>query len=275
MSPYRFPPRKVLLPTDMSEASAAALGFAKILHEQFHTVNYLLHAHYFEMPVYFSSGQMELMKRELEQSRRLASEHLARQSQAAIGASVEVIIVEKPPLEAILEAARELEVDLILMGTHGRRGAGRLLLGSVAERVLRESARPVMAIRQNWTPVPVRHVLCPLKDSEAGRTALEYAAQVAKASGARLLILHAAEEGAPAMECPLVGDEIRQTCQVEESVTHGDAAHTILEATQNLKPDLIVMGSDRKPSFLGELFSSTTQKVMQASPAPILVVPRV
>ena len=275
MSPHMFPPRKVLLPTDMSEASAAALGFAKILHQQFHTANYLLHAQYFEMPLYFSSGQMDLMKRELERSRRLASEYLARESQAAIGASVEVVIVEKPPVEAILETARDLRVDLILMGTHGRRGAGRLLLGSVAERVLRESVQPVMAIRQDWTPVPVRHVLCPLKDSEAGRTALEYAAQVAKASGSRLSVLHVAEEGAAAMQCPLVGEEIRRSCRIEESVIHGDAANTILEATQNLKPDLIVLGADRKPSFLGELFSSTTQKVMQASPAPILVVPRV
>ena len=275
MSRHMFPPRKVLLPTDMSEASAVALAFAKILHQQFQTANTLLHAQYFEMPLYFSSGQMDLMKRELERSRRLASDNLGKEGRAAIGAPVDVVIVEKPAVEAILETAHDLDIDLIVMGTHGRRGAGRLLLGSVAERVLRESDRPVIAVRQNWNPTPVRNVLCPLKDSEAGRSALEYAAQVARASGARLSVLHVAEEGASAMECPLVGDEIRQICTLEESVIHGDAANTILEAAQVQKPDLIVMGADRKPSFLGELFSSTTQKVMQASPAPILVVPRI
>jgi len=275
MSAWIFPPRSILLPTDMSGASAAAFAYARLLKDQFGSVAHVLHAQYFEMPPYFSSGQLDLLRRELERSRRLAADYLRREAETALGEGVQVMIREKPPADAILEGGRELDVDLILMGTHGRKGAERIWLGSVAERVLRSADRPVLAVQASWSPAPIRHVLCPVIPSDAGRTALAYAARVAQIAGARLTVLHAAEPGAPPIDCPLVDEATRRNCEVEERVLQGDAARTILEAARSLKPDLVVMGAERKRSRFGEFFSSTTQKVIQSAPPPIIIVPRV
>jgi nucleotide-binding universal stress UspA family protein len=275
MKPHVFPPRRILLPTDLGGASSRALAFGRVLRDQFGAAVHVLHAQYFEMPPYFSSGQLDVLKRELERSRRLASEYLRKETDSLVGPGAEVIILEKPAVEAILETAAELDTDVIVMGTHGRRGAERMWLGSVAEQVMRTSNRPVMAVRESARPAPFRHLLCPVSFSDAGRVAFEYAVQIARTSRARLSVLHAVEPGAPPMDCPLVDEESRRLCEIEESVAHGSAARTILEAAQAHRPDLVVLGADRKPSLFGALFSSTTQRVMQASPAPVLVVPRV
>ncbi len=274
MKAHRFPPRTILLPTDMSAASSAALTYARLLQDTFNAKTHVLHSQYFEMPPYFSSSQLDLLMRELESARKAATEYLRREIEPALGPDVHVIIREKPPVAAILESAHDLDVDLIVMGTHGRRGAERLWLGSVAERVLRESRHPVLAVRENRQAQPFQHLLCPINPGEAASAAVEYAARIALSSHARLSVLHAAEQGEPPMECPLVDEKVRGLCQVEETVLSGDAAQIILETVDSLKPDLIVMGTDRKPSIFGEFFSSTTQKVMQAAPVPILVVPK-
>jgi nucleotide-binding universal stress UspA family protein len=275
MNAHRFPPRTILVPTDMSGASASALTYARLLQDQFGAKTHVLHSQYFEMPPYFSSGQLDLLTRELARSRRAAAEYLRREIQPELGPNADVIIREKSPVAAILESAQELDIDLIVMGTHGRRGAERLWLGSTAERVLRESRHPVLAVHENSRAQPFQHLLCPINRSDAGRAAVEYAARIAEASHARLSVMHAAEPGEPPMECPLVAESIRAVCQVEETVLHGDAARTILETVSSIAPDLVVMGTDRKPSIFGELFSSTTQKVMQAAPVPIIVVPKI
>jgi nucleotide-binding universal stress UspA family protein len=184
------------------------------------------------------------------------------------------VIVDKSALDAILEESERLGADLVIMGTHGRQGAKRLMLGSVAERVLRESRIPLLAVRESVRPGPFRHVFCPFNFSDVGRAALDYAADVAAASDAVLTIMHARESGDGPPTCALVEEPIRKKCRVEEVLIGGEAAKSILEAVHRVKPDLIVMGAQKKPTVIGELFSSTTERVMQLAEAPLLVVPK-
>jgi nucleotide-binding universal stress UspA family protein len=163
---------------------------------------------------------------------------------------------------------------LIVMGTHGRHGTKRLMLGSVAERVLRQSRIPVLAIRESAEPGLFRSILCPFNFSEVGRAALDYAADVAVAYDALLTIMHAQESGDGPPACELVEEPIRRRCKVKEVLIGGEAARSILEEAQRVKPDLIVMGAEQKSTIIGELFSSTTERVMQSADAPLLVVPR-
>ena len=113
-----------------------------------------------------------------------------------------------------------------------------------------------------------------MSPSDAGRQALEYAAQISKAMNARLIVLHVVEEGEDPLTCPLVDEQIQKTCRVEEIRFHGHAARTIADASNDLKPDLIVMGAERKKSKLGEMLSSTTTGVMQVAVGPLLIIPR-
>ena len=122
--------------------------------------------------------------------------------------------------------------------------------------------------------MPIQRILCPMISSEAGKQALEYAAAISKEMNANLIVLHVIEKGEEPLTCPLVDEQIQKTCRVEEIRFHGNAAKTIAEASNDLTPDLIVMGAERKSSKLGEIFSSTTTGVMQLAISPLLIVPR-
>jgi nucleotide-binding universal stress UspA family protein len=274
MTTPAFPPKKILVPTDLSATSLPALHFARVLHRQFGGEVHVLHARHFELPPYFSSGQIQGLTREVRKSAKAATEYLRRESTAVLGFEAALAIVEKPPVEAILETAGTLGAGLIVMGTHGRRGADRFWLGSVAERILHESTTPILAVRQGMTAAPFGHILCPLSFTDLGRQALEYAIAMTDAGRLRLTVLHALEEGDRPLNCALVPAEVRERCNIEELTYHGDAAKVILSAAKEYQPDLIVMGAERKLSVFGELFSSTTERVMQWADAPLLVVPR-
>ena len=268
MTSHLFPPRQILVPTDLSPTSLPALQFARVLHRQFGSGLVVMHATHFDLPPYFSSGQLQTLKHELKRSAKIASEFLRKDSMALLGFEAEVNVVERPPAEAILDAAGVDGIDLVVMGTHGRHGADRFWLGSVAERVLHESSTPILAVRQGMTAVSLEHVLCPVNFSSAGREALEYAVAIAEAGKLQLTVLHALEKGDEPPDCALVPEEVRGRCRLEELTYHGDAASAILTAAREIKPDVIVMGAERKPSVFGELFSSTTDRVMQWGEAP-------
>ncbi len=95
------------------------------------------------------------------------------------------------------------------MGTHGRGGVQRLWLGSVAERVIRLSPRPVLAVRRSWPQTGIGSILCPVSCSETGLQALEYAAAIAKAEEARLLVLHSIESTQLPAELRAACDSVR------------------------------------------------------------------
>jgi nucleotide-binding universal stress UspA family protein len=271
---HTFPPRKILVPTDLSATSTPAFDFARVWHSQFGGAVHVLHAQHFELPPYFSSGQIQNLTRELKKAAKAATEYLRKESSASLGFDAEVSLVSKPPVEAILEAIDTVGVDLIVMGTHGRRGADRFWLGSVAERILRESWKPVLAVRQGIATASLGHVLCPVNFTASSREALEYAIASAESGKFRLTVIHALEDGDKPLDCSLVPEEVRRRCRIEELTYPGDAAKVILNAVNELKPDLIVMGAEQKSSMFGELFSSTTERVMQWAEAPLLVVPK-
>jgi nucleotide-binding universal stress UspA family protein len=271
---YSFPPDHILVPTDMGASSVSALKYARFFHAKLGATVSVLHAEHLELPAYFSSGQVAELKRGLKKMARAAKEYVQKESESILGFLPDVHMVEKTPAEAILAQSQGGPFGLVIMGTHGRSTAERLWMGSVTERVIRQSKIPVLAVRKDPSDAPFHQILCPMNLSETGKEALEYAAQISKAMNAKLVVLHAVEQGEEPLACPLVDDQIQKTCRVEEIRFHGNAARTIAEASKDLKVDLIVMGAEHKKSKLGEFFSSTTTGVMQLAVGPLLVVPR-
>jgi nucleotide-binding universal stress UspA family protein len=270
---HAFPPRRVLVPSDMSPASESALKYARYVHERFGSDVRVFHSHYFELPQYFSSGQLKDLKRELKRLEKAATDYVRKWSEPILGFSPEIEVVQSTPAEAILQASQKHNADLVIMGMHGYRGLQRLWMGSVTERVIRQSNRPVLAVRSDPSETPVQLILCPVYPSEPGNRALEYAAQISKTLNAHLTVLHVVEPGDKPLSCPLVGDRIKNSCNVEEIKLNGNAAKTIAEASKKLEPDLLVMGGEQKSAVLGEFFSSTTSSVMQLAVGPLLIVP--
>ena len=142
-------PKRILVPLDFSEQSARALAYAKMLAEACGASLDLLHV----VPnpyvsdasgLYTSLPQAFLDDFEREARTRL-EETLTAVEQGTF--TVQYAVQTGDPLVEIVEYARHAPVDLIVMGTHGRTGVSHLLLGSVAERVVRTASCPVVTVR--------------------------------------------------------------------------------------------------------------------------------
>ena len=117
------------------------------------------------------------------------------------------------PAEGVVRVAAEVMPALIVLGTHGRTGWDRLLLGSAAEAVVREAPCPVLTVRLSPKAatadipgsVKIEQVLVPLDFSEFAQEAFEYAAMLAKQFGAKVLLVHAMEAAAYPLDFALFG----------------------------------------------------------------------
>jgi nucleotide-binding universal stress UspA family protein len=150
--------RKILAPTDFSPHAAKAVCYAARLAERLDSELHLLHVLSEVVP----AGPEPLLVpvlppeyyQETEEESRIA---LARSFDPAWGhpRAIEAAVRWDSPVEGVVEYARSLEIDLIVIATHGRTGLSHVLLGSVAERIVREAPCPVLTIRdRDRTPPP-------------------------------------------------------------------------------------------------------------------------
>lgn len=140
--------KRFLCPTDFSEPSQAAEGEAQRLAAALGAEIVLLHV-MSEAPMWTESVRAAKVRQVFESQRTWATTALQTRADAlaAAGVPARVVVATGVPCEEILRAARDEHADVIVMGTHGRTGLDRMLLGSVTERVVRQSACPVLTIR--------------------------------------------------------------------------------------------------------------------------------
>jgi nucleotide-binding universal stress UspA family protein len=141
------PIRKILHPTDFSERSDNAFRLACALARDYHATVILLHAN---LP-YLAYGEGFVVPPLMDEKEDLAAKLKALGAKAP-NVAMEQHLVEGDPAHEILRIAREAGCDLIVMGTHGSTGLTRLLMGSVAEQVVRKAPCPVLTVK---TPFPV------------------------------------------------------------------------------------------------------------------------
>jgi len=139
--------KKILVPVDFSEGSLAALRTARELARSTSAELLLLHAD--EYPV-MPAGELpylppQAIEEHTEGVARAFADVVGKAKQDGVTASGSV--VQGPTLAAILDAATKQGADMIVMGTHGRRGFRHLIMGSVAERIVRTAKIPVMTVR--------------------------------------------------------------------------------------------------------------------------------
>lgn len=139
-----FPPDTILVPTDLSSTSLDALGFARLFHETFGSRIIVLHAEQLEAPPYFTSAQTDALLEASREAREQAVDEVRRAVATRLGFAPDTRVVEGVPSETIVSFCESERTDLVVLGTHGRRGVSRLWLGSVTERVLRTSRCPVL-----------------------------------------------------------------------------------------------------------------------------------
>jgi len=146
--------RRILVPTDFSASSDAALGCARLLAGRFGASVHLLHV-LEEIGVdggmgseVFVTESPEARSMRLMDARDRLKHQISTADRIELHATTEVIF--GPPAQTIVDYAADNAFDVIVMGTHGRTGMSHLMVGSVAERVVRAAARPVMTTREVW-----------------------------------------------------------------------------------------------------------------------------
>lgn len=143
--------KTVLVPTDFSEASESALRYGKAMAEKFGATLHVVHvmedllAHAWAAEVYVSS--MPQLRDEIEKESRLRLGALLTDGERTAFRAETALLAGNPFLE-IIRYAKTHGVDLIVMGTHGRGPIAHMLLGSVAEKVVRKSPCPVLTVRE-------------------------------------------------------------------------------------------------------------------------------
>jgi nucleotide-binding universal stress UspA family protein len=185
---WTCPPSRILVPVDFSDASGRAVEVAVALARRTGARVHLLHVEAIEVPAYFTTEQMKALEREQAVARSRADGFLGEFA-TRHGASVfSTEIVEGLPTPTIVKAAGD--TDLVVMGTHGRRGPALWWLGSVAERVIHESPAPVLVVRASTGTPPddvFRHPMLLAGELTPEAHVARVAAELAKAVGGEVV----------------------------------------------------------------------------------------
>lgn len=197
--------------------------------------------------------------------------------------------------DAVMERATELQPDLIVMGTHGRGGLERLLIGSTAEKIVHHWTGHVVTVRHAVTaaqpePERPRHILVPVDLSAGSARALDAARWLAHATDTRLDLLHVVEPippfycGGSAERGLTAARDQRQFLErsvrdwsgdiegATWTVTDGNAPMEIARIAKNRQADLVVMGTRGLTGLPHMLIGSVTERVCRTCDTPVLVV---
>jgi nucleotide-binding universal stress UspA family protein len=286
--------REILCPTDFSSSSARAYEHALSLAAWYHAPLTLLHV----MPeVVAASPELAYMASPMlrDASLRDAVEAdlaslVGPANRAGLRAAGELRAGNPAP--EIVRAAQEHAADLIVVGTHGRTGFQRFVLGSVAETVLRRASCPVLTVpaRASDHPDPLffKRILCATDFSPASDAAVRYAVELAGETDGSLILAHVLDRhrggaegngGRPDFECAAhaqmrrcVPPEARERCLPEEIVRRGKAAPEILRLAAEREVGLIVMGVHGRSLLDLMAFGSVTHEVVREATCPVLTV---
>jgi nucleotide-binding universal stress UspA family protein len=210
---------------------------------------------------------------------------------------VEIFIRKGNVVQEILAQANASRADLLVMGTHGRGGVQRLVLGSVAERVLRLATCPVLTVRcgvslARRSRSPFRTILCPTDFSGGANRAVAYAKRLAKEADANLIVMNAVKWsfGAAVTSGPVA--ELRKSLEsnarealvrllprpgserphAHAVVAFGNASAAIVKIAHARSVDLIVMGVSGRGATDVAVLGSTTHHVIREGTWPVLTV---
>jgi len=280
---------RILCPVDFSDYSARAYDYAYSLALQYHAKLIVLHSVEPLISIYRDYISQPLIDnifaRQTEEARKIVRQ-LSEKHGGDV--AVDVIVQWGYPSDTILAFAEDRKADLIVMGTHGRRGLDRVTMGSTTERVLRQASCAVLAVREPVRefvnpenperPVHLRKVLCCVDFSEHSPRALEYAFSLAFQYQAEITLLHVQEDGKDEAETlrsveALIPADARDWAKPIALVRRGKPYQEIIDQASQAQTDLIVMGVRGRNAVDLLLFGSTTHRVIQLGPCPVLVVP--
>ncbi len=287
---------RILCPIDFSEFSERAYDYAQSLAWHYKATLFLQHVidsltpyyPYYAFPDAYQQMCENLRAEAEEQLQEFAKTHSWR------GIQPQCYVQDGLVTDLILDFANVQAVHLIVMGTHGLRGIDHVTLGSVTEKVLRKARCPVLAVRKPahvFTPpggepdlVQLHRILYCTDFSKNSELAFDQAVSLASEYHAELTLLHVMEETAGEVDIEKVIAKVlerleeqipleaRLNGKVKAAVRIGQAYQQIIEFAMESQTDLIIMGVRGRHALDLAVFGSTTSRVVQLGPCPVLVV---
>jgi len=279
--------KNILLATDFSSISPIVLAHAVAVARRYKSKLYVAHV---IPPDMYTSVPAEILQQAAKETRQHA--HHEMSSFLRLGRlrrlRHQAMVEEGEVADVLLRLAQEHAIDLLVIGTRGRRGVRRLLLGSVAEKVFRQARCPVLIVPPAaGEEVRITRILYPTDFSKASLQAAPYAFSLARHYRAQLILLHVFEGSIPSIEGLArqrtlvqkrlkrsVLRDVRLDVKPELGVEFGEPAERIRKAAAEWQASLIVLAVRRAEPKVAHLAEGIAYKVVRQAPCPVLTIRR-
>lgn len=277
--------KELLVASDFSDATTNAIAYAKAIAKRFGSHIVLAHVSDPSNPIPIPEGGWV----EDDGAARVAEEvEAAGVALRTEGFSADAVNVYGSVRDEIQALTKAHHADLIVMGTHGRRGLNRLLFGSEAEGVLRHSGQPVLIVGPSAVPTPQeewapKNILCATSLNPGEAKVVAYGHELARNVGAALTLFYVVSADQPsddeqawhvfedALAKVLPVDEIAKH-QIRSPLAGKSPAENIVDVARNLKPDLLIMGAKAVNFNVTHLPAGVLAQVLVDAPCPVLTI---
>jgi nucleotide-binding universal stress UspA family protein len=279
--------RSILVATDCSQASAAAVKLAARLAKEFHARLYVLHA----IPPELYAVNMRGPFPELEtMNLQTAQENLHTYAQhipELRSVKHKEIVSLGSPGEAIQSVVESNGIDLLVLGSRGRQGLAKLTLGSVAEWAITRLKYPVLVAGPmcDKSLFPIKSIVLATDLTEQALRPAQYASSMAQDYNARLMVINVLPQAGTADEQAraelsthkklhqLMPSDCGEWCTLKFEVKTGDIAPAILQSAKENKANLIVLGAKHKAPLADHMPRTKVSAIIRESRCPVLLVP--
>lgn len=245
--------------------------------------------------VYFDTEEFGIAPEQLEKRLKIGEKACLQTKEmltSEFGIEVQSLLCEGEPPEVILDVAKGKKADLIVLGTYGRKGLNRLLMGSVTSHVIVNSGIDVLVVKKQCTECTgiYKSILVPFDGSEFSKKALDRACKLSKVDGANITVLYVIPRYEEMIEF-FRTDSIQQSLfdeaekimgeakkialpyevSIAATIQEGHAADKIVEIADKLKNDLIIIGTYGWKGVNKAIMGSTTERVIMNASCPILI----
>jgi nucleotide-binding universal stress UspA family protein len=249
--------------------------------------------HAYDTLMVTASGASGLCYYDFPGAERVEKQHMQLLAERARQAGIECEAVVRPglPADRILAFSREREIDRIVMGTHSPGPVGKLLVGSVAENVLRHSDVPVYVVGPQVAAMPhtsdcvTRTVLCAVRLHESSAAVVRFAAELAAQHEARLVLEHVIKpqertvvlvgRSLDKLEAELLGlvpPELQECVEVQTIVAPGDPTEELLHQSRLQEAEVIVLGAQGTSAFAALTRYGIVYKMLASAHCPVITL---
>ncbi len=280
--------KRILVGIDFSQQAVLALKMAIAIGEISASEIFLVNA---VSPFVYGMGQESMLLQTISAEIHRAKEemkHIVASEPRLHGLRLKTTIAYAGAVDLIEQVASEEKVDLIVLGSHGSSGLDRLVLGSVAETVLRKAACPVLVVGPNCHAEqnPFRSILLATNLDAMGLRAAQYASALSEHAHGRLTLLHVIEnqKNVPSVESRLIENRLRQElwsllpsdvalfCEPKVRLEYGSPAEQIPVVAESESASLIVVGLQNQSALADHSPWSTLSHVIRESKCGVLGV---